>query len=138
MKKNNKQRLIFDRVTPSLLEVMLYEYQGKKIEINIESEEFTCLCPWSGLPDFAYLNISYVPGKVVVELKSLKYYLQSYRMVGMVHESVANRILADLARAVKPRSMTVEMIFNPRGGITTTVKAEYKKAGLRIKEKQNV
>ena len=79
MKKINKPKLIFDRVTPSLLEVMPYEYRGKKIEINIESEEFTCLCPWSGLPDFAYLNISYVPDKVVVELKSLKYYLQSFR-----------------------------------------------------------
>ena len=131
MKKTNRSRLIFDRVTPSLLEVMPYEYRGKKIEINIESEEFTCLCPWSGLPDFAYLNISYVPDKVVVELKSLKYYLQSFRMVGMVHESVVNRILADLSAAVKPNSMTAELVFNPRGGITTTVKAEYKKKGAR-------
>jgi len=127
MKKLDKPRLIFDRVSPSLLETIPYEYAGKKIEINIESEEFTCLCPWSGLPDYALVNISYVPGKVVVELKSLKYYLQSYRMVGMVHESVVNKILEDLKRAVKPRSMTVELIFNARGGITTTVRAEYKK-----------
>ncbi len=81
---------VFDKVTPSLLDVMPYEYPGKKIDIQIESEEFTCLCPWSGLPDFAYLNVTYVPAKVVIELKSLKYYLQSYRMVGMVHESVVN------------------------------------------------
>ena len=127
MKRNDKLKPVFERVTPGLLEVMPYEYSGRKIEINIESEEFTCLCPWSGLPDFAYLNISYVPEKVVVELKSLKYYLQSYRMVGMVHESVVNRILDDLSKAVKPKSMTVELVFNPRGGITTTVRAEYKK-----------
>lgn len=118
---------VFDKVTPSLLEVMPYEYPGRKIDIQIESEEFTCLCPWSGLPDFAYLTVTYVPAKVVIELKSLKYYLQSYRMVGMVHESVVNRLLADLAAAAKPRSMTVELEFYVRGGITTTVRAEYRK-----------
>ena len=131
MKTNFKTPVIFGRVTPSLLEAMPYEYKGKKIEISIESEEFTCLCPWSGLPDFAYLNINYVPDKVVVELKSLKYYLQSYRMVGMVHESVVNSILGDVLKAVRPKAMTVELVFNPRGGITTTVRAEYKKTGAR-------
>ncbi len=125
MKKLNKSSLIFDKVSPNLLEVMPYEYPRKKIEINIESEEFSCLCPWSGLPDFAYLNISYIPDKFVVELKSLKFYLQSFRMVGMVHESVINKILGDLSAAVKPKLMTVELVFNPRGGITTTVRAEY-------------
>lgn len=118
---------VFDKVTPALLEAMPYEYPGKKIDIQIESEEFSCLCPWSGLPDFAYLNITYVPAKVVIELKSLKYYLQSYRMVGMVHESVVNRVLNDLVAAAKPRSMNVELVFAVRGGITTTVRAEYKK-----------
>jgi 7-cyano-7-deazaguanine reductase len=127
MENSSKSKQIFDKITPSLLSVFPYEYKGKKIEINIESEEFTCLCPWSGLPDFAYLNINYIPDKVVVELKSLKYYLQSYRMVGIVHESAVNKILEDLVKASKPKSMTVEIVFNIRGGITTTVKAEYKK-----------
>ncbi|MCX5782376.1 MAG: preQ(1) synthase [Elusimicrobia bacterium] len=127
MKKQISDKPVFNKVSPELLEVMPYQYKGKRIDINIESEEFTCLCPWSGLPDFAYLNINYVPDTVVVELKSLKYYLQSYRMVGIVHESAVNKILEDLVKTVKPKSMTVELVFNPRGGITTTVKAEYKK-----------
>jgi 7-cyano-7-deazaguanine reductase len=126
MKKQSSPKPVFDKVTPSLLETMPYEYSGKKIDIMIESEEFTCLCPWSGLPDFAYLKITYVPARVVIELKSLKFYLQSYRMVGMVHESVVNRILNDLVAAAKPLSMAVELTFNIRGGITTTVRAEYK------------
>ncbi|MHB9154589.1 MAG: preQ(1) synthase [Endomicrobiales bacterium] len=127
MKKTPPQKPVFSAVSPSLLEGMPYEYAGKKIEVTIESEEFTCLCPWSGLPDFAYVNIAYVPDRTVIELKSLKMYLQSYRMAGMVHESVVNRILGDLVKAAKPRSMAVELTFNIRGGITTTVKAEYKR-----------
>jgi 7-cyano-7-deazaguanine reductase len=117
---------VFDKVSPQLLEVMPYEYPGKRIEVSIESEEFTCLCPWSGLPDFAYITIRYIPTKVVVELKSLKYYLQSYRMVGMVHESVVNRILEDLVKISRPKMMAIEIVFNIRGGLQTTVRAEYK------------
>lgn len=129
MKKTNNKiaalKPVFTKVTPALLEVMPYEYAGKNIDIVIETDEFTCLCPWSGLPDFAYLTVSYVPDSVVVELKSLKYYIQSYRMVGMVHESVVNRMLNDLVAASRPRSMTVELNFGVRGGITTTVVARY-------------
>jgi 7-cyano-7-deazaguanine reductase len=124
-KKLTQVQPVFTAITPSLLEVMPYEYPGKTIDVTVESEEFTCLCPWSGLPDFAYVTIRYVPAKVVIELKSLKFYLQSYRMVGIVHESVVNRILEDLSRAAKPRSMSVELVFNMRGGITTTVRADY-------------
>jgi 7-cyano-7-deazaguanine reductase len=124
-KKLTQAQPVFTAVTPSLLEVMPYEYPGRKIEVTVESEEFTCLCPWSGLPDFAYLTVRYVPAAVVIELKSLKYYLQSYRMVGIVHESAVNRILEDLVRAAKPRSLSVELVFNVRGGITTTVRADY-------------
>ena len=108
-----------------MLEAMPYEYAGKDIEVEVETDEFTCLCPWSGLPDFATVRISYVPAKTVVELKSLKFYLQSYRMVGMVHESVVNCILKDLSASVKPKRMQVEIIFAVRGGITTTVRAQY-------------
>jgi 7-cyano-7-deazaguanine reductase len=118
---------VFNKISPELLEVMPYEYKGKNIDIEIETDEFTCLCPWSGLPDFADIRITYVPDKVVIELKSLKYYLQSFRMVGMVHESVVNKILGDLSKAAKPKTMEVELVFNPRGGITTTVRAQYSK-----------
>jgi 7-cyano-7-deazaguanine reductase len=127
MKKLKEYKPVFAKVSPEFLEAMPYEYPGKNIEVKIESDEFTCLCPWSGLPDFAKITISYVPGKVVVELKSLKYYLMSYRMAGMVHESVVNRILADLVKAVKPKSMAVELIFKSRGGIVTTVMAKHGK-----------
>ena len=125
--KNKQQMPIFNKVTSNLLEVMPYEFSGKKIEVKIETDEFTCLCPWTGLPDFAFLKVVYVPSNVVLELKALKMYLQSYRMVGMVHESVVNSMLKDLSTACKPLNMSVELIFKVRGGITTTVSAQYKK-----------
>ncbi|MDR1417590.1 MAG: preQ(1) synthase [Endomicrobium sp.] len=118
---------IFDKITPSLLEAMPYEFAGKDINVCIETEEFTCLCPWTGLPDFAYIVINYIPNTTVVELKSLKIYLQSYRMVGIVHESVVNNILNDLVNVVKPKEMSIDIEFGIRGGITTTVSAEYVK-----------
>lgn len=118
---------VFEKVTPELLEIMPYEYPGKTIEVTIETQEFTCLCPWTGLPDVADVAITYTPDTKVIELKSLKFYLQSFRMVGMVHESVINRLLADLVKAVKPRAMNITLVFGIRGGITTTVKAAYKK-----------
>ncbi|MCK9582926.1 MAG: preQ(1) synthase [Endomicrobiales bacterium] len=125
--KEKQKMPILNKVTPTLLQVMPYEFSGKKIEVKIETDEFTCLCPWTGLPDFAFLKVVYVPGKVVLELKSLKMYLQSYRMVGVVHESAVNSILKDLSSACKPLNMIVELVFKVRGGITTTVSAQYKK-----------
>jgi 7-cyano-7-deazaguanine reductase len=116
---------IFNKVAPNLLEAMPYQYVGKDINVCIETEEFTCLCPWTGLPDFAYIVINYTPDKNVVELKSLKMYLQSYRMVGMVHESVVNSIIGDLVKAVEPKEMSIDIEFGVRGGITTTVSAQY-------------
>jgi len=114
------------KAEPKILVAMDYEYAGKDVEVITETDEFTCLCPWSGQPDFAHLKISYIPSKSCVELKSLKLYLQSYRDVGIVHESVVNAVLEDLVRVVKPKSMSVEAVFNLRGGIKTTVRAEYK------------
>jgi len=125
--KKHEIKPVFDKISPSVLVAMPYEYRGRKIEVQVETQEFTCLCPWSGLPDFAALNIKYNPDKLLVELKSLKFYLHSYRMTGIVHESVVNRILEDLVKAVKPKSMSVELVFNIRGGIKTTVRAEHNK-----------
>ncbi|MDR0800388.1 MAG: preQ(1) synthase [Endomicrobium sp.] len=116
---------VFDKVALSVLKAMPYEYDGKDINVCIETEEFTCLCPWTGLPDFAYIVINYTPDKTVVEFKSLKLYLQSYRMVGMVHESVVNSILNDLVKTIKPKELSIDIEFGIRGGITTTVSAEY-------------
>ena len=97
-------------------------------EIAMECPEFTCVCPRTGQPDFATIRIRYVPAERCVELKSLKLYLWSYRDEGTFHEAVTNRILDDLVQALQPRSMIVTGDFNVRGGIHTTVHAEYKRA----------
>lgn len=119
----------FNKVSKNLLEVMPYQYVGKKINVCIETEEFTCLCPWTGLPDYAHLTVNYVPNKVVVELKSFKMYLQSYRMVGIVHENVVNSIMLDLSSVLKTKNISVELKFKIRGGITTTVSASSNSKG---------
>lgn len=115
------------RVNSRLLKVINYEYSGKKIGVVVETDEFTCICPWSGLPDFAHLKVSYIPDKLCVELKSLKLYLHSYRNVGIVHESVVNKLLKDLVKLVKPKEMHIEAAFSIRGGLKTTVKADYER-----------
>jgi 7-cyano-7-deazaguanine reductase len=98
---------------------------GRDYEIRIETPEFTCLCPMTGQPDFATVLIDYVPDRMIVELKSLKLYLWSFRNEGVFHEAAANRILDDLVRLLKPRVMRVELKFLVRGGITTSVVAEH-------------
>ena len=90
-------------------------------EIRFECPEFTCLCPMTGQPDFATIQIRYPPGERCVELKSLKLYLWSYRDEGHFHEAVTNRILDDLVELLSPRRMTVEGDFYVRGGIRTVV-----------------
>jgi len=94
-------------------------------EIQIECPEFTCLCPMTGQPDFANILVTYVPGPLCVELKSLKLYLWSYRNEGAFHEAATNRILDDLVTAVQPRRLEVQARWNVRGGITTTVVVRY-------------
>jgi 7-cyano-7-deazaguanine reductase len=96
--------------------------------IRFETHEFTCLCPKTGQPDFATVRVEYMPDRLCVELKSWKLYLWSYRDEGAFHEAVINRILDDLVAAVHPRRARVEGDFNIRGGIHTTVVAEYKSA----------
>ncbi len=95
--------------------------------IRIESPEFTCLCPRTGQPDFATILIEYIPDRLCIELKSYKLYLWSYRDEGAFHEAVTNRILDDLVAACRPRWMRIEARFNVRGGIYTTVTAEYRR-----------
>ncbi len=97
--------------------------------IRIEVPEFTCLCPKTGQPDFATLQIEYVADKLCVELKSLKLYVWSFREEGAFHEAVTNRILDDLVAATQPRFMRLTAEFNVRGGIYTTVVAEHQAAG---------
>jgi len=98
-------------------------------QIHMEIPEFTCLCPKTGQPDFATLTLDYIADKACVELKSLKLYMWSFRDEGHFHEDVTNRILDDLANAVKPRYMRLTARFYVRGGVFTTVVAEHRKKG---------
>jgi 7-cyano-7-deazaguanine reductase len=99
--------------------------------IQMTMPEFTCLCPMTGQPDFATLELEYVPDRLCVELKSLKLYLWSYRDEGAFHEAVTNRILGDLVRATRPRYLRLTARFNMRGGIATAVVAEHRKRGWK-------
>jgi len=94
--------------------------------IRIRVPEFTCLCPKTGQPDFAILNLEYVPERSCVELKSLKTYVWSFRDEGAFHEAVTNQMLGDLVAATQPRFMRLTAEFNVRGGIYTTVVAEHR------------
>lgn len=93
--------------------------------ISIAIPEFTSVCPKTGLPDFGVINIDYVPDKVCIELKALKYYFLAYRNMGIFYEAVTNRILDDLVACCKPRYMEVTAEFSARGGITSTITASY-------------
>jgi 7-cyano-7-deazaguanine reductase len=104
---------------------------GRDYSIQMQIPEFTCLCPMTGQPDFATLELEYVPDRLCVELKSLKLYVWSYRDEGAFHEAVTNRILDDLVRTLRPRFARLAARFNVRGGIFTTVVAEHRKRGWR-------
>ena len=101
-----------------------YEYTESRAEVVIDTDEFTAVCPWTRLPDFGNLTVSYIPNKLCLELKSLKYYLLSYTGVEIVQEHAANKILEDLASACNPFKMSVKLDYKIRGGLHTTVKVE--------------
>jgi 7-cyano-7-deazaguanine reductase len=100
-------------------------HPGRDYEVRCETPEFTCVCPMTSQPDFATVRITYVPDQSIVELKSLKLYLWSYRSEGAFHEDVTNRILDDLVAAIAPRRISVETDWLVRGGIHTVVRAEH-------------
>ena len=114
-----------EAVDPACLLTFQYEYPNQQSQVEIDTDEFTAVCPWTGLPDYGVLTISYVPGDSCIELKSLKYYLLSYRDVGIVQEHAANRILNDLVAACKPRSMKITPDYKVRGGLHTAVTVEH-------------
>ena len=111
-------------INSNLIMCFDYEYNESGAEVVIDTDEFTAVCPWTRLPDFGTLTISYVPNRLCLELKSLKYYLLSYSGVEIVQEHAANKILADLASACNPFKMSVKLDYKIRGGLHTTVKAE--------------
>lgn len=102
-------------------------HADRDYEISMAVPEFTCLCPITGQPDFATIRIRYQPDQHLVELKSLKLYLWSYRQEGAFHEDVTNRILHDFVAAAKPRWVEVVGDFSVRGGIKTEVRATHGK-----------
>jgi 7-cyano-7-deazaguanine reductase len=113
----------------SRLEVFDNPSPDRDFTIRISIPEFTCLCPKTGQPDFAVLDLEYVPDALCIELKSLKLYAWSFRDVGAFHEAVSNRILDDLTETLRPRFMRLSARFNVRGGIGTTVVAEHRAPG---------
>lgn len=107
-----------EQVDTALLET--FPYQGPAQEIVTETDEFSAVCPYSGLPDFARLAIRYVPGDRCIELKSLKYYVTSYRNVGIFQEHATAKIAEDLQRALGAAWLEVKTVYNVRGGFLTT------------------
>lgn len=116
-----------EAIDTGVLETFPYEYAGRRIDVVIETSEFTAVCPFSGLPDFGTLKISYVPDKLCVELRSLKYYLLSFRQVGIFYEHLVNRVLDDLVEHCQPLEMTVEADYTVRGGLTTRAVATWRR-----------
>jgi 7-cyano-7-deazaguanine reductase len=113
----------------SKLETFANPAADRDYTIRMTIPEFTCLCPMTGQPDFATLELEYVPDRTCVELKSLKLYVWSFRDRGAFHEAVTNEILDHIAQAIAPRFMRLTARFNVRGGIHTTVVAEHRQEG---------
>ncbi|MEK6727667.1 MAG: preQ(1) synthase [Candidatus Omnitrophota bacterium] len=120
------QKSVRSLKTPGI-EAWENQYPDKIYTICLEIPEFTCICPKTGLPDFASINIEYSPQKYCIELKSLKMYTIYFRNIGIFHEHLVNKMLEDFVVASKPRWLKITAVFNPRGGITTTVSREYKR-----------
>ena len=114
-----------ERLTPEVLETFPYEYAGRTALVEISTDEFTAVCPYSGLPDFGTLTVRYLPTSTCIELKSLKYYLTGYRSVGVYQEHAAHRILDDLVACCAPRWMEVVLDYRLRGGIHTVVTVSF-------------
>lgn len=115
----------YETIDPSVLETFPYEYQGRDVAIDIETDEFTAVCPWSGLPDFGKVSIRYLPKMKILELRSLKYYLLSYRNVGIYQEHAVSRMLDDLVQVVDPQWMEITLDYKVRGGIHTVCKVRW-------------
>ncbi|MCA9261244.1 MAG: NADPH-dependent 7-cyano-7-deazaguanine reductase QueF [Planctomycetales bacterium] len=107
-----------------ILETFENRFPGREYQIEIVAPEFTSVCPKTGHPDFGTITITYVPADLCIELKSLKYYLQSYRNEGIFYENITNVIFDDLSETLKPRKLRVTAAFSARGGITETVVVE--------------
>lgn len=129
MPKKSVYQLFQKKISPQALpelEVVDNQYADRDYVVRFEIPEFNCVCPKTGLPDFATITIEYVPARKLVELKSLKLYINGYRNLGVFHEHVANRVMDDLVAATKPKKLRLSADFNVRGGIHTVIKAGYR------------
>ena len=116
-----------------VLETFPYEYAGREIIMTIDTDEFTSVCPWSGLPDYARIHIEYIPGRTCIELRSLKYYFLSYRNVGIYQEHLVNRILDDLVHCAQAS------LDEGGGGLQRTRWSSYRRhTGIQGKEEEKV
>jgi 7-cyano-7-deazaguanine reductase len=114
-----------DAIDADCLLTFPYPADGAQQEIAIDTDEFTAVCPWTGLPDYGTLVVRYTPHAQCLELKSLKYYLLSYRDVGIVQEHATDRLLRDLVAACQPQRMNVTLDYKIRGGLHTVTTASY-------------
>ena len=121
---DGRQETIRSWKTPAI-ETFDNIYPDRDYEICMSIPEFTCVCPKTGLPDFASLELSYVPDKRCLELKSVKEYLLAFRNRGIFHENVVNKVLDDIVAAIAPRRARLTGVFNSRGGIQTTVSRDF-------------
>jgi 7-cyano-7-deazaguanine reductase len=121
MKKGQRE------IQKSKLTTVENKYPHRDYEVSITLPEFTCLCPKTGYPDFAAIHVRYIPDKRILELKSVKLYINKFRDEEIFHEEAVNKILEDLTEACLPRWMEVVGDFNPRGNVKTVVRAEYRK-----------
>ncbi len=129
MEQNSKEELKYGEkaILEAELEAWPNPYPDRDYLIEISFPEFTCLCPRSGYPDFATIKIKYIPDKFIVELRSLKLYLNTYRSTYISHEEATNRIYTDLYELLKPRFLEVTGDFNPRGNVKTIIKVSSEK-----------
>lgn len=116
----------FKKIKLPLIEAWENQYR-RNYTIKIVHPEFTSVCPKTGLPDFGTIVVEYVPGKLCLELKSLKYYFLQYRNLGIFMENIANRVLDDVVSAIKPKSCVVTGEFAPRGALHSVIVARYKR-----------
>ncbi len=126
-KKTVSRSFLPKDIDTSILQTIAYKYPKNKIDVQLSFSEFSCVCPFSDLPDFAELTLRYTPDKRLVELKSLKYYLYAFRSVKIYNEHVVNKIMEDLSKALSPHSLEVVADFTARGGIKNHVVATFNK-----------
>lgn len=130
----NKKTVYKDTYAPEVLETFVNKHPDNEYMVTFDCPEFTSLCPITGQPDFAKIRINYIPNELMVESKSLKLYLFSFRNQGDFHEDCVNIIMKDLVRLMQPKYLEVKGIFTPRGGIAIYPFANYAEPGTKYEK----